>query len=208
MIIALLSGCTKESAEDFVLEQPADVAVILNELPYREYLKLTNPVVTITVKDIGDIKIQLFPDVAPNTVNSFLLYAQAGSYDNNSFHRVVDDFVIQGGKITDACEIPGEMTEQNSDNTLLHTRGVISMARVGTLLDSASSQFFIVSQLASNLDNDYAGFGGVVDGFEVLDYIGSLEVGDTQLPIVDIVIESMTVELNGYETSDRVCVEE
>jgi peptidyl-prolyl cis-trans isomerase B (cyclophilin B) len=208
IVALLLTGCTKKNDEEFVLEQPIDVPVILNNLPYKEYLKLSNPVLTIKVKDIGEMKIQLFPDLAPNTVNSILLYAEAGSYEGVIFHRVIDEFVIQGGIIPDACDIPGEMTELHSENTLLHYRGVISMARVGTLLDSASSQFFIVHENAHSLDNDYAGFGGLIDGFEVLDYIASLEYGDTNVPVVDIIIESMTVELNGYETSDRICVED
>lgn len=207
ILIALLSWYSKQVPDDFTLEQPADVPVILNDLPYSEYLNLNNPVVTIKVKDIGEIKLQLFPDLAPNTVNSFILYAEDGSYDGNLFHRVIDDFIIQGGKINNACDIPGEMTVQHNENTLLHYRGVISMARIGDLLDSGSSQFFILEEAASNLNGTYAAFGGVVDGFEVLDYIASLESGNSNITIVDIFIESMTVELNGYETSERICVE-
>lgn len=207
ILIALLSGCTEEVPDDFKLEQPDDVPVILNNLPYSEYLSLNNPVVTIKVKDIGEIKLQLFPDLAPNTVNSFLLYAESGLYDDNLFHRVIDDFIIQAGKLYNACDIPGEMTVLHSENTLLHYRGVISMARIGDLLDSASSQFFILEKAASNLDGTYAAFGGVIDGFEVLDYITSLESGNRNVTIVDVRIESMTVELNGYETSERICVE-
>lgn len=207
LFITLLSSCTKVAEEPFVIEKPTHVPVVLNELDYSEYLKLSNPVVTITVKDIGVMKLQLFPDLAPNTVNSFILYAQEGRFDGNLFHRVVTDFIIQAGKITDACDIAGEMSLRHSENTLQHYRGVISMARIGTLMDSASSQFFIVQSAAHNLDDQYAAFGGLVDGFEVLDYITSLEVSGTETPIVDIVIESMTVELNGYEVSERICVE-
>ena len=203
-----LTGCKKAPVTDgFVLVPPEDTPVILNELPYSTYLSLNNPVVTITIQGIGDIKLQLFPTVAPNTVNSFILYAQNGSYDGIEFHRIVSEFVIQGGKLNNACEIPGEMTSEYSDNTLLHYRGVISMARIGDLLDSASSQFFIVQRDANNLDGDYAGFGGIVDGFEVLDYIASLKDENYDIAIVPIIIESMTVELNGYETADRICVE-
>lgn len=206
LVTLFLSGCTKEATNDFILEAPQDTPVVLSELPYSDYLKLSNPVATIKIKDVGEIKLQLFADIAPNTVNSFILYAQDGSYDNNSFHRVVSSFVIQGGKIEGACDIPGEMSLRHEDNTLLHYRGVISMARIGNLLDSASSQFFIVVEDAHNLDTQYAGFGGVVDGFEVVDYLASIEVEGTQVPPVDIIIESITIELNGYEVTERICV--
>ncbi len=206
LLTLTLSGCTKTVDDDFELVRPADVPVVLNDLDYSGYLKLTNPVITIDVKDIGEIKLQLFPDIAPNTVNSFILYVQNGDFDNNEFHRVIEDFMIQGGKITGACTIPGEMTLRYDENDLLHYRGVISMARVGTLFDSATSQFFIVAEDSHHLNSNYAGFGGVVDGFEVIDYIASLDNGQ-EAPVVPIVINSITVELNGYVVADRICAE-
>lgn len=203
LLIIVLSSCKKE---EFVFEVPKDEPVVLATLPYSEFLKNSNPVVTIHVKDIGDITLELFPDIAPNTVNSFLLYAENKDYDNNEFHRVVDGFIIQGGMIEDACNIPGEMTLKNSDNTLKHFKGVISMARIGTLLDSASSQFFITSEDSHFLNNDYAAFGAVIDGFEIVDYIASLDNG-FESPVASIIIESITVERNGYEVEDRICTE-
>jgi peptidyl-prolyl cis-trans isomerase B (cyclophilin B) len=176
LLIIVLSSCKKE---EFVFEVPKDQPVVLATLPYSEFLKNSNPVVTIHVKDIGDITLQLFPDIAPNTVNSLILYAENKAYDNNEFHRVVDGFVIQG---------------------------VISMARVGTLLDSASSQFFITSEDAHFLNGEYTAFGAVIDGFEIVSYIASLDNG-FESPVASIIIESITVERNGYEVEDRICVE-
>lgn len=206
-VTTFLSSCGKDSSiESYPFIQPEDEPIVLASLDYSSYLKLTNPVATIVVKDIGEIKLQLFPDLAPNTVNSFIQYIQDGDYDGNEFHRVIDDFVIQGGKIDGACFIEGEMQERKSTNDLQHYRGVISMARIENLLDSASSQFFIVVEPAHTLDAQYTAFGGVVDGFEVVDYIASLSDGN-QVPITQIVIESMSVELNGYEAVERNCMD-
>lgn len=206
ILVLLLVSC--EEKEEFLLEQPTDVSVVYSSLPYSDYLKLSNPVATITVKDVGIIKIQLFKDIAPNTVNSFIQYAMDGSFDNNEFHRIVPDFVVQGGMIEGACDIEGEMIDNGfDDNTLLHYRGVVSMARVGQLLNSASSQFFIMVNDSHNLDRAYAGFGGVVDGFEVIDYLSSIADSNSETAPVPIIIESITIELNGYEVSERICYE-
>ncbi|MCK5761418.1 MAG: peptidylprolyl isomerase [Candidatus Izimaplasma sp.] len=205
-----LFGCEKEEEP---IEQPTDhnipqeQYVNLQELPYSQYLNLTNPVVTITVEGMGDIVIQLFPQVAPNTVNSFISYIQAGVYTDNEFHRVILDFMIQGGQIEDpSCEISGEMTSNDFENLLLHDRGVISMARIGGDYDSASSQFFIMHAKSNFLNDEYATFGGMVSGFNVLDYIANLNDGVSELPSIYVSITSITVDLKGKTYDEPICI--
>jgi peptidyl-prolyl cis-trans isomerase B (cyclophilin B) len=203
----LLTACTEETKS---YDIPREESISLNELPYSEFIKLGNPTVTITVKDMGDIVIQLFPDEAPNTVANFIAYAQRGDYENNEFHRVVQDFMIQGGKLdSPSCTIVGEMNNNpvfDGDNNVSHVRGVISMARVGGLYNSQSSQFFIVHQNATFLDDEYAAFGGVIRGFNILDFIAEMNTdSSTELPYEPVYIENITVELNDYELISPVC---
>ena len=188
---------------------PDAYSVILNDLGYAEYLSMNNPVVTITVKDIGDIKLQLFPSVAPISVDNFIKYIQDGAYENNEFHRVIANFMIQGGQLEEpVCSIEGEMTNNpgtDFTNELKHYKGVLSMARVGGNYDSGSSQFFIMHNYTQSLDNEYASFGGVVNGFHIVDYIASLQVENAEYTVTPIIIENITVDLNGYVPNDRVC---
>ncbi len=180
----------------------------LETLPYSEFLSESNPVVTITVKDIGEMKLQLFPSEAPNSVNNFIRYVQAGDYSNSTFHRIIETFMIQGGKVENTgCQIAGEFSANGyNDNDLIHERGVISMARTA-VNDSATSQFFIVHEKSSHLDGSYAAFGGLISGFNVLDYIATFDTLSDDSPLGGITIESITVELNGYEVLDTVCAE-
>ena len=205
-----LTAC-KDDEEDqkVVHEVPKEISVNLQELRYAEYLTLNNPVVTISVEGIGDIVIQLFPGVAPVTVDNFLKYIEDGDYDDNMFHRVVNGFVIQGGQLeTPGCDIPGEMVANDYENGLMHYRGVISMARIGDDYESANSQFFIVQQTSTYLDEEYATFGGVVAGFNVLDYIASMQADSGEYPYTEVIITSITVDLNGYVPESRVCATE
>jgi peptidyl-prolyl cis-trans isomerase B (cyclophilin B) len=197
--------------EEFKINIPEEVIFNIEDLPYFEYINSLNPVITISVRDMGDIVIQLFSDVAPNTVSNFIAYIQSDAYSDNTFHRVINGFVIQGGKIDNPiCTICGEMTSNGFINDLEHDRGVISMARIGGDYDSQSSQFFIVHQNANFLDSEYAAFGGVVSGFNILDYIAELEAvlagRGIQLPIFPVYIDSITVELNGYIPTNQVCL--
>jgi len=210
-MVLILSSCKGEPEEEpFEHNVPREYGVNLNALGYAEYLSLNNPVVTITVTDIGEIRLQLFPDLAPISVDNFIAYIEAGAYDNNEFHRVVTNFMIQGGRLDDPiCPIPGEMTSNDGyENELGHFRGVLSMARVGDDYNSGSSQFFIVQRDTGQLDGEYATFGGVVAGFNVLDYIASLQAETGEVPIVQIVIESITVDLKSYQPGERICFEE
>ena len=208
-----LFGCEKEEEEIPPVEHnvPDEDFVNLNELPYAEYINLTNPVVTITVKDMGDIVIQLFPDIAPNTVSSFIAYIEQGAFTDNEFHRVIVDFMIQGGKLeTPYCTIPGEMNgneDFDGDNPLVHDRGVISMARVGGDYDSATSQFFLMHAKSNFLNDEYASFGGMVSGFNVLDYIANLNEEGTELPSVEVIITSITIDLNGNTFEEPNCID-
>ena len=137
---------------------------------------MSNPIVTIEMEDGGVIRAELYPDVAPKTVENFVSLVQKGFYDGVIFHRVIPGFMIQGGDPTGTGmggpghTIPGEFTANGFKNDLKHTRGVLSMARtMGP--NSAGSQFFIMHMDAPHLDGQYAAFGKVIEGIEVVDSI-------------------------------------
>lgn len=130
--------------------------------------------VEINVKKYGKIELELNADKAPITVTNFMELVRSGAYNNNKFHRVAKDFVIQGGELADAKQIKGEFLANGIDNDLSHERGVISMARGGDQTsgyDTASSQFFIVVEDSTYLDNYYSAFGKVTKGMSVVDKI-------------------------------------
>ena len=139
------------------------------------------------IKKYGSIVIELYPDVAPNTVNNFIYLVKSGFYDNNTFHRLVEDFVLQGGDPTGTgtggpgYTIKGEFTSNGIESKLRHTERVVSMAR-GTDKNSAGSQFFIMLGEAPELDGDYAAFGKVIDGWDnILRIVENEEVEDENL---------------------------
>ena len=164
--------------------------------------KLSN-VVIIDVKDYGKITVELYPDTAPETVKNFKKLVNEGFYNGLIFHRVIENFMIQGGcpegngtggytdengnKVT----IKGEFSANNFKNTLAHTRGVISMAR-SSLPNSASSQFFICHQDAPHLNGQYAAFGKVTEGMDVVDKIAVVDTNSSDKPLTDVVITSIT----------------
>lgn len=166
--------------------------------------KAKNPVATITMADGGVIKVELYPDVAPNTVNNFISLANSGYYDGLIFHRVISGFMIQGGDPTGTgmggpgYSIKGEFTQNGFKNDLSHKRGVISMARAQNP-DSAGSQFFIMHVDYPYLDNQYASFGCVTEGIEVVDKIAATKTGRNDRPLTDQVIKSISVETFGVE---------
>ena len=137
---------------------------------------MTNPIVTITMENGDVMKAELYPEVAPNTVNNFLSLVQKGFYDGLIFHRVIRGFMIQGGDPngdgTGGADqtIKGEFSSNGVENEISHTRGTISMARAQDP-DSASSQFFIVQEDSDYLDGNYAAFGHVTSGMEIVDQI-------------------------------------
>lgn len=157
----------------------------------------TNPLVTLYVKDMGEIRIELFENVAPNTVRNFIHLIEEKYYDGLIFHRIIPGFMIQGGGSEKKSRpIKGEFKSNGFDNPLKHTRGVISMARTSDP-NSQTSQFFIMHQNAPHLDGAYAAFGCVVSGIEIVDQIAILPRDSRDQPFKDVVIEKMTIDLNG-----------
>ena len=163
---------------------------------------MTNPVVTITM-DNGDVmKAELYPEVAPNTVNNFISLINKGFYDGKMFHRVISGFMIQGG-----CPngngmggpgycIKGEFSQNRFKNDLKHTPGVLSMARA-MAPDSAGSQFFIMHKDSPHLDGSYAAFGKVTEGLDIVDKIAAVQTDYQDRPLKEQKIKSMTVETFG-----------
>ena len=151
----------------------------------------------------GDVmKAELYPEIAPNTVNNFISLVQKGFYDGLIFHRVMSGFMIQGGDPQGTgmggpgYSIKGEFAMNGVRNDLKHTRGVLSMAR-SMMPNSAGSQFFIMHANAPHLDGQYAAFGKVVEGLDVVDKIASVRTGWQDKPVEEQKIQSMTVELFG-----------
>ena len=163
---------------------------------------MTNPVVTITMTNGDVMKAELYPEIAPNTVNNFISLVQKGFYDGLIFHRVISGFMIQGGDPQGTgmggpgYSIKGEFAMNGVRNDLKHTRGVLSMAR-SMMPNSAGSQFFIMHAKAPHLDGQYAAFGKVVEGLDVVDKIASVRTGWQDKPVEEQKIQSMTVELFG-----------
>ena len=163
---------------------------------------MTNPVVTITMTNGDVMKAELYPEIAPNTVNNFISLVQKGFYDGLIFHRVISGFMIQGGDPQGTgmggpgYSIKGEFAMNGVRNDMKHTRGVLSMAR-SMMPNSAGSQFFIMHANAPHLDGQYAAFGKVVEGLDVVDKIASVRTGWQDKPVEEQKIQSMTVELFG-----------
>ena len=163
---------------------------------------MSNPKVKIVVKGHGTMVAELYPEMAPKTVENFIKLVDEGFYSGMIFHRVIPGFMIQGGGFTEqyeqkeAASIKGEFRANGfAQNTLKHTRGVLSMART-MIPDSASSQIFIMHQNSPHLDGQYAGFGKVIEGEEVIDSIANVETTTKMMyyqdwPVDDVVIESM-----------------
>jgi peptidyl-prolyl cis-trans isomerase B (cyclophilin B) len=167
-------------------------------------LDMSNPVVTIKMKNGGVIKAELYPEIAPGTVNNFVSLIKSGFYDGLIFHRVIPGFMLQGGcpegkGIGDpGYKIRGEFAINGFANDLKHSRGVLSMARASAP-DSAGSQFFIMHEDAPHLDGSYAAFGCVVEGLDVVDAIADVKTDHSDKPKKDQRIESVTVETFGVE---------
>ena len=163
-----------------------------------------NPIVTIEMEDGGTIKAELYPEIAPNTVNNFISLINKGYYDGVIFHRVIPGFMIQGGdpKGTGTggpgYSIKGEFTRNGFKNDLKHDRGVLSMART-MMPNSAGSQFFIMHKNSPHLDGQYAAFGKVLEGMEVVDAIANTRRGSNDKPLTPQVMKKVTVETFGVE---------
>ncbi|MCL2828832.1 MAG: peptidylprolyl isomerase [Oscillospiraceae bacterium] len=160
------------------------------------------PIVTMELEDGGIITAELYPDVAPNTVNNFIALIQDGFYDGLIFHRVIPGFMIQGGCPlgegygNPGYSIRGEFDAAGFDNDLEHDAGVLSMAR-SQHPDSAGSQFFIMHEASPHLDGQYAAFGKVIEGQELVDKIANTPSTRADKPITPQVIKRMTVDTKG-----------
>ena len=166
-----------------------------------------NPTFKITMENGGVIAGELYPEIAPNTVKNFVSLVQKGFYDGLIFHRVIPGFMIQGGCPEGTgmggpgyC-IKGEFFFNGIKNDLRHKRGVLSMARSQSP-NSAGSQFFIMHQDAKHLDGQYAAFGKVTSGLDVVDAIAATRTGRNDRPVEDQKIASITVERNGATLAD------
>ncbi len=163
-----------------------------------------NPIITITMEDGGVIKAELYPEIAPNTVNNFIELTQKRYYNGIIFHRCIKGFMIQGGDPTGTgsggpgYRIAGEFSSNGFKNDLKHTRGVLSMART-MIPNSAGSQFFIMHVDYPYLDGQYATFGKVIEGMDVVDRIATTKTGRADRPIIDQKMLKVECDLNGYE---------
>ena len=170
---------------------------------------MINPVVTFEMENGKIMKAELYPEIAPNTVNNFISLVKKGFYDGLIFHRVIKSFMIQGGDPLGkgiggpGYSIKGEFAANGFRNDLLHLRGVLSMARAANP-DSAGSQFFIMHDDAPHLDGSYAAFGKLTEGFDVLDEIASTRTDYSDRPRQPQVMKKVTVETFGEEYPEPV----
>jgi peptidyl-prolyl cis-trans isomerase B (cyclophilin B) len=172
---------------------------------------MSNPIATIKMKSGGIIRIELYPEIAPNTVNNFISLANKGFYDGTIFHRVIADFMIQGGCPEGTgmggpgyC-IKGEFRFNGYKNDLKHKRGVISMARAMSP-NSAGSQFFIMHKDAKHLDGQYAAFGKVIEGMDEVDRIATVATDFSDRPLDEEKMESVRVDTQGVDYPEPATV--
>lgn len=163
-----------------------------------------NPIVTITMENGDVMKAELYPEIAPNTVNNFISLIQKNFYDGVIFHRVIRGFMLQGGDPEGTgmggpgYHIKGEFSNNGFKNDLKHTPGVLSMART-MIPDSAGSQFFIMHQTSPHLDGEYAAFGKVIEGMDIVNKIAEMPTDYRDRPLEDQKMKSVTVETFGVE---------
>lgn len=165
-------------------------------------MAIQNPIVTFQMQNGDVFKAELYPEIAPNTVNNFVTLVQSGFYDGLVFHRVIKGFMLQGGDPQGTgmggpgYSIPGEFSRNRFQNPLLHDKGVLSMAR-SMSPNSAGSQFFVMHEKAPHLDGEYAAFGKVIEGLDVVDKIAVVKTDRRDRPQEDQVMEKVTVETFG-----------
>ena len=170
---------------------------------------MSNPIVTITMENGDVMKAELYPEIAPNTVNNFISLVKKGFYDGLIFHRVINGFMIQGG-CPDGTgmggpgySIKGEFAMNGVRNDLKHTRGVLSMAR-SMMPDSAGSQFFIMHKDAPHLDGQYAAFGKVIEGLDVVDRIACVDTDYGDMPLTPVVMTKVSVDTFGEDYPEPI----
>ena len=165
---------------------------------------MANPIVTITMENGDVMKAELYPDIAPNTVNNFISLVKKGFYDEVIFHRVIKGFMIQGGDPQGTgvggpgYSIKGEFSGNGFANDLKHTPGVLSMART-MMPDSAGSQFFIMHETSPHLDGQYAAFGKICEGLDIVNKIAECATDYMDKPLEPQVMKKVTVETFGVD---------
>lgn len=197
-IVGMWTGCQSSPVtEPTVTTSASPESNIIDNTKITEGEKI---MVTITMENGHTMDLELYPDIAPITVKNFVSLAKSGFYDGLTFHRIIQDFMIQGGDPEGTGmggsknNIKGEFAANGVTNNLKHTRGIISMARAQDP-NSASSQFFICVEDSPHLDGSYAAFGKLISGFETLDEIAATQVSyDGQTPLVKPVIKTITVK--------------
>ena len=181
LLVVLLIIAISISPSDKIKENLLNIEYNVNSNIANLDYDTENPVVAMYVENYGSVVMELYPEIAPNTVNNFISLIKQGFYDNNTMHRLMPGFVLQGGDPTGngsggpGYEIKGEFSSNGFENNLSHKKWIVSMARSGEP-DSAGSQFFICLGDATYLDGNYAAFGKVIDGFENLKNIEENEV--------------------------------
>ena len=163
-----------------------------------------NPIVTITMENGDVMKAELYPEIAPNTVNNFISLINKKYYDGITFHRVINGFMLQGGEPTGTgmggpgYSIKGEFSHNGFTNNLKHDPGVLSMART-MIPDSAGSQFFVMHKAAPHLDGEYAAFGKIIEGMDVVNKIAETDTDFSDRPLTEQKMASVTVETFGVD---------
>lgn len=196
----VLAGCgsvTKEETKEKKNGTKTDYSTKVKE----------NPIVTITMDNDEKVVIELEPSVAPNTVANFISLVEKGFYDDLIFHRVIPDFMVQGGDPSGTgtggpeYSIKGEFSSNDFENNLKHERGVISMARSNDF-DSAGSQFFIMVNESTQLDGEYAAFGKVLEGMETVDAIVGVDRDSADKPVEEQKMKKVEVDTKGFDYPD------
>ena len=170
----------------------------------KERMIMPNPIVEMKIKNKGNIKIELYPEIAPNTVNNFISLIKKGYYDGLIFHRIIRGFMIQGGDPRGTgmggpgYSIRGEFSANGFTNDLKHTEGVLSMARTMDP-NSAGSQFFLMTSVSPHLDGQYAAFGKVIEGLNLIMDLEKVKTSFGDKPLEDVVMEMVTVNTFGVD---------
>ncbi|MBQ2758802.1 MAG: peptidylprolyl isomerase [Clostridia bacterium] len=205
LMLAVFSSCTANKS---------------TEIDLSKYEEKGNPIAVIEMKDGGAIVIELYADKAPNTVKNFISLANSGFYNGLTFHRVIETFMIQGGDPKGngtggpGYTIFGEFSDNDFDTDLVHLRGSVSMARAGSYYNpsayynTAGSQFFICVEDQPSLDGQYAVFGFVLEGMDIVDEIVSVKTDGNDKPVKDVVMEKVYVETFGVEYAEPETIAE
>jgi peptidyl-prolyl cis-trans isomerase B (cyclophilin B) len=203
-LLLFAAGCSSGSDQPEKSDDKADTADTKQQGEAAPSYEKDSPLVTITMENGDTIKLELYPEIAPNTVDNFISLAEEGFYDGLIFHRVIPGFMIQGGDPEGngtggpGYSIKGEFSSNGFENDLNHDRGVISMARSQDP-DSAGSQFFIMAEESLHLNGDYAAFGQVIDGMDTVDTIVNAKRDQQDRPEKEQKIKKVEVDTKGHD---------